>query len=267
MRYLATPKFVQALKAAPVQMGVRTSVQRLLDQIERSDRNELQKSQGALLAGADEGVFVLRADSARLFYSIGNDQQGDYALLLDLAVASHTSYGLPGRSVLIDPTKNPTYNTAINPTYNTQLNPIYNTSINPTYNTRLNPIHNPSLNPVYNTRINPTYNTAINPTFNTSLNPRYNTTLNPKFNPSYDGPYIFDKALHRTGYVVRATEAVLLLFDEEGTFTGIGVHNEVDGFTVFDDKNKWTEYWVPDRQGGFLRFSTSAAWVGIVVSA
>jgi hypothetical protein len=251
MRYLATPEFVKKLQSLAAQPSVLGSLQPLIADIESSTRESLLSSKlGTAHLTSEDGVISLRKGPVRLFLSLGKDTQGDYALLLDLAIHQEEK-----RQPLI----------LRNPNTDSRLNPHFNTAINPNYNTTLNPNYNTTINPNYNTTLNPNYNTTINPNYNTTLNPSYNTTLNPRYNFTYGGPYVFDQALNRVGYLVRANDAVSLMFDENSHFTGIAITNSAEGRTLFDKNNNWTGYLIPDKQGGYLRFNNNGQWIGIVV--
>ncbi|MBS4045543.1 MAG: hypothetical protein KG075_04315, partial [Alphaproteobacteria bacterium] len=193
-------------------------------------------------------------------------ENGDFLLLDIVAPGSVASYA--PRDPRRDNRLNPNFNGQINPNFNGQINPNFNGQINPNFNGQINPNFNGQINPNFNGQINPNFNSQINPKWNTSLNPKWNSSLNPKWNATLSGPFIYSLNLERRGFVVRANENVLLLFDMDSEFLGIAVQNNQAGYVVFDDKNQWIAHWVHVDDGGhplYLSFDTTNKWTGIII--
>jgi hypothetical protein len=109
-------------------------------------------------------------------------------------------------------------------------------------------------------------NAAINPLADANLNPRANSDINPLLNPRFDGLRFYDLNLFPQGFAIRATAEVVLRFSGDLSFTGVGVHNDINGYALFDSNNNWDGYLVPDEQGGYLNFDVNGAWRGLVTA-
>jgi hypothetical protein len=64
---------------------------------------------------------------------------------------------------------------------------------------------------------------------------------------------------------VRANDNVILIFKPDLDFSGIGVRNSVQGYSLFDKNNNWTGQLLPNGQGGYNQFSKENEWVGFAV--
>jgi hypothetical protein len=270
MRYLATPEFADKVRALATRPQVAAHVNRALAAIQASDRATLMAPGGPLNLRAEmNGIWAMKAGPVRVFLSFGDDGQGEYALLVDLAELHHEARTPAPVPLFKDPSRNPALNPktnpSINPNTNASLNPRFNASINPRFNASLNPRFNASINPRYNASINPRYNASLNPKYNAQLNPRYNATLNPRYNPSYAGPFLFDLSDQREGFFIHASDGMLLQFANDGTFSGYAVPVGSGPFALFDTNAEWKGYLVPTGQGGYLRFDPGAQWTGYVV--
>lgn len=266
MNILATPEFSQ--KISTLSEGQRHALKAVLSEIQYSAKDQFLSKTALIGSGAFGSIHMMRVGELRIFLKMVSDEKEDKVILLDIAQISDRPFlneyhGL--RDPRTKPSYNPHMNHSINPIYNSSLNPIYNTSINPTYNTSINPIYNSSINPIYNTAINPIYNTSINPIYNTAINPIYNPVINPHYNPSFGGPFFYANNLNKEGYFITANDNVIILFDNEAIFKGVGVKNTTNGYCLFDKKNDWTGYLVPDKQGGYLHFDRNNNWIGFVV--
>ncbi len=267
MKYLTNPEFNKKLRALNdfelIQVG------NVVNYLQNTDK-ELIYQNATLLAEEDEDVYSVGSKEARVYFTMGSDDTGEYLLLLDFTVQSKIRAQKQKEFfALKDPKRNkslnPIYNHRINPIYTHSINPIYNHRINPIYNHRINPIYNHRINPIYNHRINPIYNHRINPIYNHSINPIYNHSINPIYNRSFGGPFIYSKDLTQEGYMVQANDKVYLLFNMSAKWIGIGVQHSSGVIIIFDTKNKNTGYLIPTPEKVYLRFGAGAKWAGIVV--
>lgn len=267
MKYHVTPDFSK--KLGSVRPGSLERLGALVRIIERADSEQVLEQLSPFAVRSMEGeIYVASAGSARVFFTFGGDGDAKYLLLLDVLeyepVAAATS--VPRRrSPVTDSSLNPNINTRLNPYVNSQLNPFVNSRINPYVNSNLNPFVNSRLNPFVNSNLNPFVNSTLNPFVNSRLNPAINSSINPKVNRNYPGPYLYDLGLRETGFVVTASDNVILLFDDKNERVGLGAKNSIDGYALFDASNNWTGQFVPDGQGGYLHYDKNNKWVGIVV--
>ena len=118
-------------------------------------------------------------------------------------------------------------------------------------------------NPNTNTTINPNYNTTINPNYNTTINPNYNTTINPLFNPNFKGYYLYDLQCVKIGYLINANERIVLLFNMNGNYTGVGIKSS-NSFNIFDNQMRWIGFCISIAINGFNYFNTRSEWVGFI---
>jgi len=271
MKYLVAPEFIKKLaNLGPVTI---THVAGVIKKIESAKEESILSSLSAYpLSDSKDEIFITEVSDARIFFTFGNDNEGKYLLLLDILEYDPKTIAtwLTGKQDIIknpiyDSNLNPTFNSNINPIWNQQLNPIWNQQINPIWNQQINPIWNQQINPIWNQQINPMWNQQINPVWNHQLNPIFNSDINPRINSNYKGPYIYNLNLHKEGLLVKASDDVVLLFDNNLKKNGIGVKNPIDGYTLFDNGNKWVGQLVQDNQGGYLRYTDKNKWVGIVV--
>jgi hypothetical protein len=268
---LVAPAF--AKKVAAAEGRVRSDVAQFLTWLQTISRPDLIKRSALLTraaVGADEtsAIYAFRqSERTRVIFTFANDNSGEYVLLVDLIVYSVEGSGpqiFAAKNPVYDGTVNPQLNGAINPNFNGQLNPNFNGSINPNFNGAINPRFNGSINPAFNGSINYKFNSSINPAFNSSINPLFNSNINPNFNALFGGPFIYELPTTRRGYLVKANENVGLIFSMKGLFEAIAVKTD-HGYVVFDKDNNWSEHWVADSQGGFLRFDLNNQWIGFVV--
>lgn len=249
--------------------SAKLALSRIVALFEGNDEQYLlSHHHGFTIRRLPENVMVLQKDGLHLYFTVGKDKSGPYALLLDLTEET-PSTASSSFFAINDPRKrpslNPKFNTQINPTFNTKLNPKFNTRINPTFNTRLNPTFNTRLNPKFNTRLNPKFNTQINPSFNTRLNPKFNTQINPTFNRAYGGPFLYDAGLSNLGFVVGASSDIGLLFDNSAEWTGFTVVVSTDFTLEYSLESEWRGFWITTSEPTSLRFDEKGEWDGIVV--
>ena len=234
MKLLVSPEFsakLSALSPSDVQQ-----VAAFLQTVAANDKTALLegKSHQAKLLG--DGVYVLKIGQMRLYFTFGNDTEGEYVLILDAT----TEQAKTGSRELFA-TKNPKTNTALNPAFNTTINPKYNTTLNPRYNT------------------------TINPRYNTRLNPRYNTSINPQMNCAFGGPYLYGADLQQEAYLVRANDNVELVFDLSGNHLGQLVRVNDNVRAQFNANNEWEGYIVRANNDVSLRYDADGDWIGLVV--
>ena len=263
MKYLVTPEFTA--KVAALSQDDRSRVIAIITKIEAAvDLESLSDSQSIL----GDAMHVFRNSAVRVFASTVETGAEKSLLLLD--VVSEGAGGGGAYSASRDPMTNtrlnPNYNTKINPNYNVQLNPAYNPRINPAYNAQLNPAYNAQLNPAYNAQLNPAYNAKLNPAYNRSINPAYNRSINPSYNRTYGGPFLYNTSLSRVAYAVRVDDKVMILFDMKGKRIGQAARNPVDGYTTYDENNRWSGHLVPTGESDvYLQFDTQNRWLGLMI--
>jgi hypothetical protein len=270
MRYFITPDFSK--KIADQTAGIQQLLSSAIQTIAHSDKQDLLKHGlfGVPPLSFENNIFAFSSKSQDfwVYLTFGNDQHGEYALLLDFTIRRRTpsvniapTYRNPSMNSAI----NPTINTAINPTFNTAINPIFNTAINPTFNTAINPIFNTVINPIFNTTINPIFNTAINPIFNAAINPTLNSMINPRLNSAYSGPFIYSLEFQQEGFMIRANDSVELIFDLNNQFVATCIRANQVVFVLFDTNNKWIGFLVTANSEVRLRFDLANKWTGLVV--
>jgi len=267
MKYHVTPDFTEKLGA--VRPASLQRLAALVKVIESTDAEHvLEKLSAFGVRSMENDIYVVTAGSARIFFTFGSDNNTKYLLLLDVLeyepVAVATSV-TGRRSPITDTSLNPNINTRLNPYVNSRLNPYVNSRINPYVNSSLNPHVNSLLNPFVNSNLNPFVNSKLNPFVNSQVNPMVNSSINPRVNKYYQGPYLYDLGLKEAGFIVKASDNVILIFDDRNERVGLGVKNAIDGYTLFDAQNNWIGHLVPDEQGGYLRYDKDNQWIGIVV--
>ena len=265
MRLIASPEFKAKLSNLNVSEG--GSLLSFFDLVESANDKHaiLNDSESALSLGED--IYVHMDQQTRVFFSFGNDDDGEYLLLLDI-----TTKGPKGMRGNLFSTKNPKTNSAVNPRRNSSINPRINSSINPRINSSINPRINSSINPRINSSINPRINSSINPRINSSINPRINSSINPRINSSinprrnaaFGGPYLYNHDQRNVGYLVKANEDVELVFELSGDFSGYLVAANEEVRVQFDTSNQWVGFVVRANEEVSLRYTTSGEWVGTI---
>ncbi len=270
MRYQVTPLFARKLQSLSDKPEVLARIRVILESVETEDDKQILED--AKVAGQvsalGEDIYVIRAGSVRVFFSVGHDDDGDFVLFLDIAEQLPKKTGMVSTSLnnpRTNQTLNPSFNQAINPNFNRSINPNFTQAINPNFNRSINPNFNQAINPNFNRSINPRFNHSINPHFNRSLNPAFNHTLNPHFNRAYGGPFIYSDQLELEGFLVRATNTVRLLFSRDAVFLGTVLRHGANNFNIFDDNQRWMAYTINASDRVTLRFSTEGAWTGLII--
>ena len=267
MRFLVAPEFSAKLTAlTPAALQHVSAFVKAVGAA--SDKAQLLKAGMFDTTMLGESIYISKAPQITIYFTFGNDSEGEYVLLLDATTAQPS--GRRGQLFAIkDPRKNsrvnPAFNTSLNPSVNSSLNPVFNSSINPIFNSSINPTFNSSINPVFNSSINPQFNSSINPRLNTTLNPRFNTAINPRMNPAFGGPYLYSRDLVQEGYLVRANDKVELLFDLSGEHIGELVRANEKVRAQFNANNKWVGYFVRANDEVALRYDVNGNWTGLLV--
>jgi hypothetical protein len=264
MRLLASPELSGKLSALTPEDVQRVS--RFIERVKVSDTQALMKDVEAAFLAAN--VYVAKLGQTRVYFTIGNDSDGEYVLLLDASIEQdRPHFGDYFTS------KNPTTNAALNPRLNNQLNPAWNHGINPAWNHNINPAWNHSINPAWNHNINPAWNHSINPAWNHNINPAWNHSINPAWNHSinpawnraFGGPYIYSKNLEKEGYLVRASDEVEILFDIEGAHVGELIKANDQVRLQFGASSEWNGFVVRANNDVSLLFTTEASWEGQII--
>ena len=262
MRYLVTPSFSEkVIRSNP---RVLAAVGGALKIVETSTRDQLVASTEPLLGGND-GIYVLRGTGFKFLLSFGTDDEGEYALLVDLIVHSDELLRPlpsqdPRQNMMIDPNRN----MMIDPNRNMMIDPNRNMMIDPNRNMMIDPNRNMMIDPRRNMMIDPNRNMMIDPRRNYSIDPKRNWLINPRRNSVWDGPYLYDLKGDVSGFMVRANEQVALLFDTNADFIG-PVIPAGSNYNLFDDVGNWIGFFISNGGQGYNRFDVSGRWIGYVV--
>ncbi|VVQ02487.1 hypothetical protein [Pseudomonas fluorescens] len=267
MKVLLSPDFNEKIPA--LDADTVSAISQFVLSAENLDRNEFVSKNIKTISNLDGEVYNAKINSSQIYFTIGNDEQGDYLLLLDVATIKPISSKGESFFTVNNPKTNrafdPRYNSSINPKLNSSINPKFNSSINPKFNSSINPKFNSSINPRFNSSINPSFNTSINPKFNSSINPKLNSSLNPRKNRSYGGPYLYGIDLNQQAYLVRANNKVEILYDPDGAFYGFLVDANGSVKVEYNKDNVWTGYCVKANDKVWLRYSVDNEWQGLFV--
>ena len=267
MKVLVSPDF--NTKVSSLNSDALRSLSVFVSGAEQSSKNEFLSHNNHKLSLLGDDIYIAKIDSSRVYFTLGEDDQGSFLLLLDISTIQNIpSTGGGGFFTTKNPKTNsalnPSLNSSINPRLNSSINPKLNSSINPKLNSSINPRLNSSINPRLNSSINPRLNSSINPRLNSSINPRLNSSLNPRLNRSYGGPYLYDVNLNQEAYIVRASN-VDLLFNLNGEFIKLLVSANDLVKIEFDQNNEWTGFYVKANEDVWLRFLANNSWAGILV--
>lgn len=267
MKVLVSPDF--NTKVSSLDSEVIRKLSKLISSAEKSSKDDFVLSNSHIISLLDGEIYNARIDSSRVYFTLGEDDRGDYLLLLDIAALKSTPSSSGNGFFTTNNPKtnsslNPKLNSSINPRLNSSINPRLNSSINPSLNSSINPKLNSSINPRLNSSINPRLNSSINPRLNSSINPRLNSSLNPKLNRSYGGPYLYDINLNQEAYIVRAS-GIELLFDFNGEFIRFLVPAKDNVQIEFDKDNEWVGFYVKANEKVWLRYSSNNEWVGLLI--
>ncbi|PND26783.1 hypothetical protein [Sinorhizobium sp. M4_45] len=262
MRYLVTPSFSEKVTRSSPRVLAAVGV--ALKAVETATRDQLVASTEPLLE-SDVGIYVLKGSEFQILLSFGTDAEGEYALLVDLIVQGGGPLRpLPSRdpnqNMMIDPRRN----VMIDPNRNMMIDPNRNMMIDPRRNMMIDPRRNMMIDPRRNMMIDPNRNMMIDPRRNYLIDPKRNWLIDPRRNTVWDGPYLFDLRGAVSGFLVRASDKVAILFDEHANFIG-PVVPAGDNYNVFDKAGIWTGFLVPNGVEGFNRFDVSGRWSGFVV--
>ncbi|MCF6156937.1 MAG: hypothetical protein E3K36_17250 [Candidatus Brocadia sp.] len=120
-------------------------------------------------------------------------------------------------------------------------------------------------NPRTNYTYDPNRNYLIDPRRNMMIDPNRNMMIDPRRNKFYGGPYVYTKDLEQIGFVVRANENVILIFDQSAHFVDFGVKAEHGNINIFSVNGSWNGFLVPTQQEVYLRFNTMNQWTGLTI--
>jgi len=264
MRYIVTPEFSQKVVSAA--QSIR-AVGDFLNFVEGADKERIVADRAITMVAVDV-LYTYERDGVKIFFSFGNDKNGEYLLAVDIVLIDPNSNVMGSQPRLKDPNTdssiNPLRNGQLNPNFNGQLNPKFNGTINPIFNGRLNPKFNGAINPKFNGAISYRFNGAINPRFNSAVNPKTNWAINPLKNKVLTGPFLYDLKSQRDGFGVKPNDQVMLLFSLSAEFVGVAVSSDIGGYVVFDLNDNWIGHWVSHPAEGYLRFDTNNEWIGFV---
>jgi hypothetical protein len=88
-------------------------------------------------------------------------------------------------------------------------------------------------------------------------------SLHPLTNNNWRGYYSFDKANNLTGFLVVASQFVMLDFDDKGTWKGYLVKTSANTFNYFNLQDEWTkQYYCEDSMVGYNIFDSTGEWLG-----
>jgi hypothetical protein len=270
MRYLVSPEFSRKLMESS--QDILADVRGALERIETRSKEELLSSKRMIPLTLGSDLFAYRIGNVRIFLSFSSDEEGEYALIADMAANETPSISdevsgrlYPKPDPKRDANLNPKLNSQINPKFNSQINPKFNSQINPKFNSQINPKFNSQINPKFNSQINPKFNSQISPKFNSSLNPKFNWSINARRNRSLATYFIFNLSADAQGYIVTANEHVWLVFDANAQWEKYAVRHPNDGFVVFRPDGEWIEHWESNGRHGWNVFTIDNEWTGFII--
>lgn len=266
MRVLSDSTFDVKLTAMP--RADVESIASFVESVKGVSTSQIEAGELEDIVPLGESIYVRRFGQTTLFFSVGTDEEGEYALLLDV-VGGRPSVVRPSYFAVKNPKTNsalnPRLNPAINPRLNSAINPRLNSAINPKLNSVINPKLNSVINPRLNAAINPRLNSVINPRLNSAINPRLNSTINPRLNRAFGGPFIYSVDLKQEGFAVRANDKVQVLFDLSGAPLGQLVVANDRVRVRFDSDSQWVGYAVSANEDVAVLFSDSGEWSGLLI--
>lgn len=264
MRSLVTPTFSE--KATSAGAAVLEAAGKALSRIEVMTKEELLSSAELVLDGTPS-IYALKDKNYRVLFTFGTDDQGEYALLADLVVHGGGE-GLrplgannPRTNMLVDPSRN----MMIDPTRNMMIDPRRNMMVDPHRNMMIDPRRNMMIDPKRNMMLDVRRNMMIDPARNFSIDPKRNWQINPTQNSVWDGPLLFDLQNNASGFVVRATEQVALLFNQRSEFVSAIIRANDKNWNLFDRDGSWTGFLVHNGAEGFNQFDVQNRWIGFLV--
>ena len=196
-----------------------------------------------------ENIYAYKISNYRIFYSIIEEAQIPYMLLVDF----------------IRITINPKIRRDRDPRMNNLINPRMNNLINPRMNNLINPRMNNLINPRMNNLINPRMNNLINPRMNNLINPRMNNLINPRITPNHQNFIIYDLNLNSKEFIVDTShQNVIQIFTFDLDNSRFGIKHSQNGFVVFDLSNNFIGHFESDGQNGYNEFDLDNSWVGII---
>ncbi|SFG69586.1 hypothetical protein SAMN04488020_103217 [Palleronia marisminoris] len=264
MRYVATPEFSE--KVSTLDSEELQSLASVLERLKDGSRSALEKELTSL-SGLEGNLHVIKQGDLRVFLSFGSNKDGEYALLVDLAVrqnsrTGHSAAGFRAVSPNLDPRKN----RMINPRQNSIIDPKRNMMIDPNRNMIIDPRRNTMIDPRRNMMIDPNRNMMIDPLRNSMLDPNKNSLINPARNSAWNGAFLYNLDARPEGFFVRAGEKVSLQFDPDANFVGFCVPAG-DNFNMFNPNGRWVAFFAKSGANGYNQFDTSCNWIGFTTKS
>lgn len=268
MRYLVTPEFNNKLSSlAPEGLATISAIVKF---IENNDKDSIIAGTSNFdIRSLGEEIYAIKYDNHRVYVSFGTDEKGEYLLLLDVALETTTAKPYQDFFTTKNPRSNrlldPNSNQLIDPRRNMMVDPRRNMMIDPHRNMLIDPRRNMMIDPRRNMMIDPRRNMMIDPRRNMMIDPRRNMMIDPRRNRYYDGPHVYTTNLEQIGFVVRANESVMLIFDMSARFIEFSVKTEQGNMNIFDTDNNWIGFLVPTERKVYLKFNTNNEWIGLIV--
>ena len=124
-------------------------------------------------------------------------------------------------------------------------------------------IVNTNRNPAFSGIVNPSFNSSINPNFNSSINPLYNTLINPNYSANFNGFYLWQwNSSALTGFVVRASNQVLLIYNLGVQWCSFGVVVSPGTVIQFDLNGNWIGTWISNGCGNYNIYASGMVLTG-----
>lgn len=268
MRFLVSPEFTQ--KMASIDENGISAISKIINYIKENEKAVLiTDNKHFQPRPLSNDIFLFDAGDHKIYVSFGQDPEGDYVILLDLAAESNK----PIQNKDFFTTKNPKTNSSINPLKNSAIDPRRNMMIDPRRNMMvdprrnmmIDPRRNMMIDPRRNMMIDPRRNMMIDPRRNMMIDPRRNMMIDPRRNSSYGGPFLYDTNLNQVGFIVRADDKVHLIFNKDSTFEGIAVSTDQGNKNIFNKNNEYIGFWVPANKDIYNRFDLNGSWLGIAI--
>lgn len=263
MRYFVTPTFSEKVTSAGAE--VLASAANAMSRIEGATKDELAGA--AALLETNPIIYALRDRNFRVLFTFGSDDEGDYALLLDLIVhgSADTPRAFPKHDPKLNMMVDPKRNMMIDPTRNMMIDPNRNMMIDPRRNMMIDPRRNMMIDPQRNMMIDVRRNMMIDPARNMGIDPKRNWQINPRQNSAWDGPLLYSLSGELAGFLVRANEKVALLFKPSGEFASSVVKAGEKNFNCFGREGNWTGFLVHNGADGYNQFDVDGRWIGFLV--
>ena len=213
MRFIPNPEFVT--KLGSVDGSDRHNLASFLEFVASATDKDAILDNSTHLLSLGEEIYVYQEQSTGIYFTFGNDADGEYLLLLDV-----TTKGTTARLGTLFSTKDPSTNSAVNPRFNSAINPRFNSAINPRFNSAINP------------RLNSTFGGPYLYT-----NELTNAGYLVKANENVD--LIFELSGEFSGFLVSANEQIRVQFDTSNQWVGYVVKANEDVALRYTIDGKW----------------------------